>query len=133
MVTRRQAIRTIKAAGKAETVHVSAHAKDNDDEIMVEDIQHALATAWAFKLQDNGRWRVTGKDLDGDDLTVIGASELIAIVRAMPRRGGGPPPNAPERAHAPEPWNSRPRRVTVSALTVPSASASEAEQRTKPG
>ena len=66
-------------------------------------------------------------------LTVIPASELIAIVRAMPRRGGGPPPNAPERAHAPGPWNSRPRRVTASALTVPSASASEAEQRTKPG
>jgi hypothetical protein len=38
---------------------------------MVEDIEHALATAWAFKLQDNGRWRVTGKDLDGKDLTVI--------------------------------------------------------------
>ena len=34
-------------------------------------IQHALATAWAFRLQKNGRWRVTGKDLDGDDLTVI--------------------------------------------------------------
>jgi hypothetical protein len=70
-VNRRQAIRTIKAAGKNGTFHVSAHAKDNDDEVMIEDIQHALATAWAFTLQDNGRWRVIGKDLDGSDLTVI--------------------------------------------------------------
>jgi hypothetical protein len=70
-VNRRQAIRAIEAAGKAGNVHVSAHAKDNDDEVMVEDIQHALATAWAFKLQPNGRWRVTGNDLDGNDLTVI--------------------------------------------------------------
>ena len=74
--------------------------------------------------------------LSRDDLTVITvirAGELIAIVRATPQRGGGPPPNAPKRAHALAPWNLRSRRVTVSALTVPSASASEAEQRTTPG
>lgn len=70
-MNRRQAIRTIKAAGKDGTAHVSAHAKDNDDDVMIEDIQNALATAWAFKLQENGRWRVTGKDLDGNDRTVI--------------------------------------------------------------
>ena len=40
-VNRRQAIRVIKAAGKHGTV------------------------------QENGRWRVTGRDLDGHDLTVI--------------------------------------------------------------
>ncbi len=70
-MNRRQAIRVIKAAGKHGNVHVSEHAKDNDDAVMVEDIQNALATAWAFTLQENGRWRVTGKDLDGHDLTVI--------------------------------------------------------------
>ncbi len=61
----------MKTAGRDGTVHVSGHARDNDDAVMVEDIQNALATAWAFTLQDNGRWRVTGKDLDGNDLTVI--------------------------------------------------------------
>jgi hypothetical protein len=70
-VKRRQAIRTIKAAGKQGTAHVSEHTKDNDDDAMVEDIQNALATAWAYVMQENGRWRVTGKDLDGKDLTVI--------------------------------------------------------------
>mgnify|MGYP001591767105 CR=1 FL=1 len=61
---RRHAIRRIKAAGSHGTVHVSEHAKDADDDIMVEDIQNALATAWAFTLQNNGGWGVTGRYLD---------------------------------------------------------------------
>lgn len=44
-MNRRRAIRAIKAAGEDGTVHVSEHAKDNDENVMVEDIQNALATA----------------------------------------------------------------------------------------
>ena len=44
------------------------------------DIHAALSNAKSAKLQENGRWRVRGQDLDGDDLTIIVIIENGLIV-----------------------------------------------------
>jgi hypothetical protein len=44
------------------------------------DIHAALSNAKSAKLQENGRWRVRGQDLDGDDLTIVVIIENGLIV-----------------------------------------------------
>lgn len=44
------------------------------------DVRCALANASGCEAADDGRWRVRGHDLDGDDLTCVVAIEDAAIV-----------------------------------------------------
>jgi hypothetical protein len=45
-----------------------------------EDALHALAQAAACTEAESGRWRVTGNDLDGDELTAIVVLENGVLV-----------------------------------------------------
>jgi hypothetical protein len=44
------------------------------------DVHAALSGATDCKTGDDGRWRVTGKDLDGDELTVVVALDDGVVV-----------------------------------------------------
>jgi hypothetical protein len=47
------------------------------------DVEHALAGARRCSLQENGRWRVDGSDLDGDDLTAVVVLDAGVVVVTM--------------------------------------------------
>lgn len=44
------------------------------------DVRHALAGARQCAAAEHGRWKVSGDDLDGDELTLIVAIEAGVIV-----------------------------------------------------
>lgn len=48
--------------------------------VQIGDIIHALSHASDCRLQPNGRWKVTGKDLDGDDLSLVVLLEDEVVV-----------------------------------------------------
>lgn len=35
------------------------------------DVEHALLNAMQCRVQENGRWKLVSRDLDGDDLTLV--------------------------------------------------------------
>ena len=45
-----------------------------------EDVRQALANARRCKAADQGRWKVSGDDLDGDELTLVVAIEAGVVV-----------------------------------------------------
>lgn len=45
-----------------------------------EDVRHALAGARKCRQADQGRWKVTGDDLDGDELILVVAVEAGVVV-----------------------------------------------------
>ena len=46
-----------------------------------EDILHALATAKTFARQENGRWRVVGRDRAGDTVVaIVSVTEETVVV-----------------------------------------------------
>ena len=72
-MTEAEALEAIRGYASANRIQVIGHPIDRADERTVQygDLRHALVNASRCKLQPNGRWRVDGKDLDGDDLTII--------------------------------------------------------------
>lgn len=44
------------------------------------DVEQALVNAERCTLQTNGRWRTEGRDLDGDELTVIVVIDAGVVV-----------------------------------------------------
>jgi hypothetical protein len=61
---------------------LAGHARERMAErgATFEDVRHALANATACKAQPNGRWRVTGPDLDGDELVLVVVPEAGVVV-----------------------------------------------------
>ncbi len=72
-------IRGYAASGRIAYV---PHARDRMRErgVQPRDVRHALTTAEACQLQDNGRWRVDSFDLSGDELTVVAVIEEGVLV-----------------------------------------------------
>jgi hypothetical protein len=72
-------IRGYAAVGR---VVVTAHARARMLERNVQsgDLRSALSSAHDCKADRDGKWRVTGPDLDGDDLTVVVAIEDGVVV-----------------------------------------------------
>ena len=68
---RGEVVRLIRDAARTNRVYLSRHAVENDDYVMADDIVYVLAHAKSFRMQPNGRWRVSGLDRTGDRLTVI--------------------------------------------------------------
>ena len=72
---------TKAAAAALEEIHrcsagqivIAGHARQRMGErgVTLGDIRLALSNATACKAQPNGRWRVTGTDLDGDELVLV--------------------------------------------------------------
>ena len=83
-VTPSQALDAVHEAGKTGRFDVSTHAKEEAAECSATryDIQEALRTATtAIHQAGRDRWRIEGgKDLDGDDLTVVVVFEGDVVV-----------------------------------------------------
>ena len=81
--TPREALDAVNEAGKTGRFFVTPHANQEAKECSASryDIQEALRTACEAKHQpENDRWRLVGKDLDGDDLTVVIAFDAGVVV-----------------------------------------------------
>jgi hypothetical protein len=64
-------VRWLAGAGR---VRFTAHAKQRMRErgVYVDDVLHALRNAFRCRLGDKqSKWKVTGADTDGDDLTLV--------------------------------------------------------------
>lgn len=68
-----QALADIRGYALAGRIVVLEHARRRMRErgANFEDLRQALMTATLCRPADAGRWKVTGKDRDGDDLTVV--------------------------------------------------------------
>lgn len=65
-------VRGYAAAGRfvfSRTGHAGLKMRQRN--VRLEDVRSALVRAFRCSAQDNGRWKVEGPDIDGDDLTVI--------------------------------------------------------------
>jgi hypothetical protein len=65
--------RRIRSLARGGRIFVDDHAWDAMERRSVPfaDLRHALENAESCRLQANGRWRVVGRDPDGDVLRVI--------------------------------------------------------------
>jgi hypothetical protein len=82
-MTPAEALQEINDAGKTGSFYITPHANQEAKECSASryDIQEALRTAYQANHQPtNDRWRVLGKDLDGDDLTVIVVFDAGVVV-----------------------------------------------------
>ncbi|MBX3249583.1 MAG: DUF4258 domain-containing protein [Myxococcales bacterium] len=72
----------VRTAAVQRRFRLSNHAKERcvARRVAYEDVRHALSTALRAHEQPNGCWRVTGRDLDDDDLTCIIAIEDDVVV-----------------------------------------------------
>ena len=63
-------VRGFAAAGR---IQLSSHARARCRErgLLFADVQAALSKAHGCREQDDGRWRVVGDDLGGDELTAV--------------------------------------------------------------
>ena len=80
--TEAQALANVRGYASAGRVRFSKHAwlrmyERNATEM---DVLHALATAQSCRAAPEERWRVEGKDRDGDDLTVVVVLENGVLV-----------------------------------------------------
>jgi hypothetical protein len=68
-----KALEDVRGFAGARRVVLPKHARDEMYQAgaQVEDVLHALANADSIRASHSGRWKVTGKDLDGDDLDVV--------------------------------------------------------------
>jgi pentatricopeptide repeat protein len=75
-------LKEIQGYARAGRVRFIPHAYDQMRErcVRVDDALHALASSTACVLQENGRWRVEGPDLEGDTLTLIVVVESGVLV-----------------------------------------------------
>lgn len=69
----RAALRDIRGYASANRIDYALHALQRmlQRNVRRVDVRQALATARACVSQPNGRYKVTGPDLDGDDLDVV--------------------------------------------------------------
>ena len=61
---------------------IAGHARERMGErgVTFGDVRHALTNATSCRAQPNGRWRVTGPDLDGDELVLVVVLEAGMVV-----------------------------------------------------
>ena len=76
------ALADIRGYAAANRIRILRHAWQRMGErgAQYEDVRHALAGARRCKAADQGRWKVSGDDLDGDELTLVVAIEASVIV-----------------------------------------------------
>ena len=76
------ALADIRGFAAANRIRILRHAWQRMGErgAQYEDVRHALAGARRCKAADQGRWKVSGDDLDGDELTLVVAIEASVIV-----------------------------------------------------
>ncbi len=77
-----QALQEIRRLAVAHRIVFTRHARTRMGErgATVEDVRSALASATSCRAADEGRWKVTGPDLDGDDLDVVAVVEADVVV-----------------------------------------------------
>jgi hypothetical protein len=76
------ALADIRGYAAANRIRILRHAWQRMGErgAQYEDVRHALADARRCKAAGQGRWKVTGDDLDGDELTLVVSIEAGVIV-----------------------------------------------------
>lgn len=81
-MTPAEALRDIQGFAAARRIRVEAHARQRMRErgATFMDVEHALMHAERCALQENGRWRVEGRDLDGEEMTLIAVIEGGVVV-----------------------------------------------------
>lgn len=82
-MTPAEALETIRKAGASGQFVISPHAygRMRKRGATVRDVRHALANAGTCKrAEEPDRWRASGPDLDGDELTAIVAFDGFAVV-----------------------------------------------------
>lgn len=69
----RAALADIRGFGAANRIRIGRHAWERMAErgVFYEDVRNALATARSCKVHDGGRWKVFGRDGDGDELVLV--------------------------------------------------------------
>jgi len=77
-----RALEEIRGLARANRVVFTRHALEEMGEARAteNDVLHALREATACRASERDRWRVEGKDLDGDDLTVVVVIEDGVVV-----------------------------------------------------
>lgn len=81
-MTPAEALTTIQHAAAARALRYSKHARERmaKRNVTAEDVRAAICDASACRRADAGRWKVTGPDLDDEDLDVVCAIEGDVIV-----------------------------------------------------
>jgi hypothetical protein len=76
------ALADIRGYAGANRIVIVRHAWDRMAErgARYEDVRHALAGAQRCKAADQGKWKVFGEDLDGDELVCVVAIESGVVV-----------------------------------------------------
>lgn len=76
------ALADIRGYAAANRVLIVRHAWQRMAErgAQYEDVRHALAGARKCKAADQGRWKVIGEDLDGDELVCVVTIEAGVVV-----------------------------------------------------
>jgi hypothetical protein len=75
------AIHGLAGANRVRFVRPHAYERMDERGAVESDVVHALVTATARRLQDNGRYKVSGgTDLDGDALTAVVKLEADVLV-----------------------------------------------------
>lgn len=76
------ALADIRGYAAADRIRIVGHAWKRMGErgAQYEDVRHALAGARKCKAADLGRWKVSGDDLDGDELVLVVAIESGVVV-----------------------------------------------------
>jgi hypothetical protein len=76
------ALAMIRRAAATHQLRIVTHARERMVQrgMRLADVEHACLSALDATLQDNERWRLDGKDLDGDPLTVIATIQADVIV-----------------------------------------------------
>ena len=84
-MTAAQALRDIRGFAAAGRVRFSQHAYHRMDErgATERDVIKALANATRCEAANDGRWKASGPDLDGDTLTAVVALESGVLVVTM--------------------------------------------------
>lgn len=76
------ALADIRGFASANRIRIAGHAWERMGErgARYEDVRHALSGARKCKAADLGRWKVSGDDLDGDELILVVAIESGVVV-----------------------------------------------------
>ncbi|MGA8893034.1 MAG: DUF4258 domain-containing protein [Anaeromyxobacteraceae bacterium] len=77
-----QALADIRGYAAGGRIRILRHAWQRMGErgVRYEDVRHALVGARRCRAADQGRWKVTGDDLDGDELTLVVSIEEGVVV-----------------------------------------------------
>lgn len=82
LVTPDEALRDVRGYAAAGRIRFASHARQRMAErgATVADIRHALSNATSCEHAERGRWRVTGKDLDEEELVAVVVLEAGVVV-----------------------------------------------------